>query len=207
MKIEKNCPFCSNTFFVWPNPYDNKRIYCSRKCYYKHIKTGILKGKFGGYRYGSGRGKSGWYKNYHCDSSWELAWVIYQLDHHIPFQRNTKKFPYIFNGRSYFYTPDFVLPNNEYIEIKGWPNEKTKSKLSQFPHKLTILWKPDMENIIDYVKQKHGRDFIRLYEGNPYNQKKNKCKICGNPSKKDYCSRICSGKAAKIRNYGIGRGI
>lgn len=31
----------------------------------------------GGYRPGSGIGKQGWYKNYWCDSSWELAYVIY----------------------------------------------------------------------------------------------------------------------------------
>ena len=34
----------------------------------------------GGLRHGSGRGKKGWYKGYWCDSTWELAWVIYQLD-------------------------------------------------------------------------------------------------------------------------------
>ena len=39
----------------------------------------------GGKRHGSGRGKKGWYKGYYCDSTWELAWVIYQLDHGVKF--------------------------------------------------------------------------------------------------------------------------
>ena len=28
-----------------------------------------------------GYGKHGWYKEYWCDSSWELAYVIYNLDY------------------------------------------------------------------------------------------------------------------------------
>ena len=192
--IKKNCLNCNIEFTTLPNIHDANKKYCSKQCYINHAKSGAYKGRSGGYRIGAGRGKHGWYKGYYCDSSWELAWVIYQLDHNILFKRNTKKFPYIFEGQSYSYIPDFILSNGEYVEIKGWPNKKTESKLSQFPHKLTILWKPDMENIIDYVKQTYGRDFIKLYEGNPHNEKKNKCKFCGKPAKKYFCSGYCAGK-------------
>ena len=48
----------------------------------------------GGKRHGSGRGKKGWYKGYWCDSSWELALVIYNLEHNIKFERN-KLFDFI----------------------------------------------------------------------------------------------------------------
>ena len=44
------------------------------------IEKGYLKGKTGGIREGAGRSKSGWYKGYYCNSSYELAWVIYSLD-------------------------------------------------------------------------------------------------------------------------------
>jgi len=37
----------------------------------------------GGYQKKSGRGKWGWYKGFWCDSSYELAYVIYNLDHNI----------------------------------------------------------------------------------------------------------------------------
>ena len=57
----------------------------------------------GGLRKGSGRGKKGYYKGYWCDSSWELAWVIYQLDHNIKIKRNWEKFEYEYNNIKYFY--------------------------------------------------------------------------------------------------------
>lgn len=38
---------------------------------------------------GGGRGKSGWYKGFWCDSSWELAFLIYHLEHEIPISRNS----------------------------------------------------------------------------------------------------------------------
>lgn len=42
----------------------------------------------GGYRKGSGVGKSGWYNGIYCDSSWELAYVIYHIDNNLPIIRN-----------------------------------------------------------------------------------------------------------------------
>ena len=57
--------------------------------------------KYGGYRIGGGRGKKGWYKGFFCDSSWELAFVIYCLDHKIKIERKTTKLDYIFNGKVY----------------------------------------------------------------------------------------------------------
>jgi hypothetical protein len=47
--------------------------------------------KLGGYVKGSGRGKKGWYKGFFCDSSYELAYLIYCLDHQINIKRNTEK--------------------------------------------------------------------------------------------------------------------
>ena len=54
--------------------------------------------KSGGYRRNGGKGIRGWYKGYWCDSSWELAYVIYNLEHNIHFIRNTKGFNYKFEG-------------------------------------------------------------------------------------------------------------
>ena len=55
--------------------------------------------QLGQYREGSGRGKKGRYKGYWCDSSYELAFVIYALDEGIWFERNWYSFPYTFEGR------------------------------------------------------------------------------------------------------------
>lgn len=100
----------------------------------------------GGMRDRGGYGKQGWYNGYHCDSSWELAWVIYQLDQGITFKRNTKdKFPYKFEGKIYNYYPDFILSDGTYVEIKGYDSKKWKAKLKAFPQdlNLVVLYKND----------------------------------------------------------------
>ena len=48
----------------------------------------------GGIKKGSSRGKSGWYKGYWCDSSYELAYLIYNLDNSTEVERNKKGFNY-----------------------------------------------------------------------------------------------------------------
>jgi hypothetical protein len=45
----------------------------------------------GGYRIGSGRSKSGYYKGIYCGSTYELCWAIHALDHNIKFSRFDKK--------------------------------------------------------------------------------------------------------------------
>lgn len=119
--------------------------------------------KGGGLRKGAGRGKNGWYKGYWCDSSWELAFVIYNLDNNINFERNKKYFEYKYKEKIYKYYPDFIL-NGEYIEIKGYESEKSKEKKKQFPFKLNTYYSAEMKPILEYVIKKYGNDFIKLYE-------------------------------------------
>lgn len=131
-----------------------------------HSKETIekLKQNAGGYRKGSGRGKSGWYQGYWCDSSWELAFVIYNLEHNIPFARNTEGFEYEFEDIKHKYYPDFMMEDGSYIEIKGYETEQTLAKYIAFPYKLLVLKLKDLKNIFGYVNEKYGNDFIRLYE-------------------------------------------
>lgn len=145
----------------------------------------------GGLREGSGRGKSGWYKGIWCDSSYELAWVVYQIEHNLPFERNKRSFKYMWKGEEKMYYPDFIQ-NEKIIEIKGFVTEQTLAKFKAVDG-LIVLYKKDLEKEIGYVVSKYGTDYITLYEGNPHNQRKNKCKVCNEPAKKDYCSRSCSG--------------
>lgn len=191
-QIEKLCPICKKKYFV--PVCHKKRIYCSRECYLKDINHQYRKVGLGGYRINSGRSKGGFYKGIYCHSSYELAWVIYNIDHNIPFKQNTKKFDYInLKNKKSKYIPDFILiEDNTYIEIKGYWNKTIDLKLKYFPHKIKILYKDDLKEIFDYVENKYGKDFIKLYEGNPHNKRKNKCKICGKPAINIYCSRKCS---------------
>ena len=121
--------------------------------------------KKSGYRKGSGYGKHGSYKGYYCDSSWELAYVIYNIEHNVKFERNLKKFPYIYNGVEKTYMPDFIV-DGYYVEIKGYWTQQWESKLTQFPEKekLIVLTEDDMKPYFDYVIEKYGVDFINLYE-------------------------------------------
>lgn len=132
----------------------------------RHTKETLEKlKKNGGYRKGSGRGKQGLYKGYWCDSSWELAFVIYNLEHDIKFVRNTKKFSYEFEGKKKNYIPDFIMEDGTYVEIKGYDNGLTQAKISFFPHKIKLIaGKKQIKLYLDYVESKYGKDFIKLYE-------------------------------------------
>ena len=129
-------------------------------------KTAAERHSIGGLRKGSGRGKKGWYKGYYCDSTWELAYVIYNLEHGIPFSRNTKSFDYVFNGENKKYYPDFLLGTGEYVEVKGYYTKQFAAKIEQFPkeHTLIIYDKIGIKPFLEYVINKYGKDFCSLYE-------------------------------------------
>ena len=122
--------------------------------------------KIGGYHKHGGKGHRGWYKGYWCDSSWELAWVIYNLDHGIKFERCKEKFEYEFEGKQSTYNPDFVLSTGEYVEIKGWSCLRWIAKLNAFPKDkiLRIIGQSEIQKYLDYAKMVYGDDFISLYE-------------------------------------------
>jgi len=122
------------------------------------------KGKPGKYNPKSSRGKSGWYKGYWSDSSYELAYIIYNLEHNIPFERNTKSFEYINSkGEKRKYYPDFILPCGKYIEIKNFISEDVLLKATSISS-IEILCKNEMQPYLKYCKEKYGKDFISLYE-------------------------------------------
>lgn len=165
-RIEHFCVICNIKLGK-----NNKSGYC-RKCVHKTLEykeklSKSLKAnpKVGGYRKGSGTGKSGWYKGYYCDSSWELAFVIYNLEHNIKFERNKKMFPYTYNGEEHNYLPDWLV-DGKYVEIKGHDSEQWQAKIEQFPKDLTleVLYRDNMQKYLGYVRDKYGNNFIELYD-------------------------------------------
>jgi len=118
--------------------------------------------KHGGYRIGSGRGKKGWYKGFFCDSSWELAFIIYCLDHNISIERNKEKRSYIFEGKRKSYIPDFIV-NGNLVEIKGYKTKQWKCKIDANPD-VKVYYEKDLKDIFHYVELTYGKDFIKLYE-------------------------------------------
>jgi predicted nucleic acid-binding Zn ribbon protein len=193
-RIKRHCEVCSKEMLLLPSK--DKR-FCSVDCY---LKSDYLKSN-GGVRKGSGVGKSGWYKNYWCDSSWELAWVIYHLDNKIDIKRNSEGFEYEYDNKRHLYYPDFII-GEIYYEIKGFVTQKTLEKIKFFKKEIKLIGKNEIKPIIEYVVNKYGKDYLELYEGNPHKKLTKKCPICGGAckSKNIVCSRVCSGKLVQIKS-------
>ena len=117
----------------------------------------------GGIKKGSSRGKYGWYNGYWCDSSYELAYVIYCLEHNVKIERNTKGYEYYFKEKNHTYYPDFIV-NGKLMEIKNYRSELTEAKLKCVNEDIDILYRDTMKPYLDYVKNKYGKDFIKLYK-------------------------------------------
>ena len=158
-KNPNKCEFCGKEL-----PFERRqRKTCSRSCqdelwklWLKTNKTMMAeKGFCGGYRKGAARGKSGYYKGIWCDSTYELVYLIYNLDNGIDIRRNTLKFPYRHNGKNHEYIPDFRV-NGELVEIKNFWTEVVQVKLECVPEKISILYYEDLEEMMQYVDEKYG---------------------------------------------------
>ena len=158
-KLLVTCKHCGKHFLIRPSEVHRK--FCSKACSNK----GADFSNNGGFREHSGTSKRGWYKGVFCGSSWELAWVIFQMEHFISFERNRTGFPYIFEGKRHKYYPDFKV-GDEYIEIKGYKKSNVDAKVSQFPSdkRLRVLYKEDLRDVFDYVIGKYGKTFYELYD-------------------------------------------
>ena len=163
----------------------------------------------GGYREGSGRSKTGYYRGIYCGSTYELCWVIYSLDHGIEFAR----FPGKLEKDNVVYYPDFLLSDGKTIvETKGYEKEESVDKKTyvaeSFGYKVVVLRKNDLKYAFDYVKEKYNTSkFYDLYDG--YKPKYEfVCSFCNvkfltdklRNSEEKFCSRHCSGKHRKISN-------
>ena len=194
----RKCLYCGDII-----PYEKRyRLTCNNNCYieYKRIKA-LQQEVHGG-------GKKGWYKGYWCDSSWELAYIIYCLDHNINIKRNYKSFNYQYDGNNKKYIPDFIV-DNQYIEIKGYYTEIVDIKAKSVQN-IKILYYKDLKYVFDYIQLKYNKNKFHIHElYDNYKLKFEKiCPICNNifkTNKKNqiYCSHNCQTKyirTKEIRN-------
>ena len=130
------------------------------------ISEAAKKRGLGGYVKGSGRGNKGWYSGYFCDSSWELAYLVYHLDNNIEIKRNTEKRSYVWEGANRNYLPDFIV-GGCLIEIKGFRTEQWEAKIEHNPD-VVVLYKNEMKSFLDYAINTYGKDFIKLYQQGEY---------------------------------------
>jgi hypothetical protein len=147
---KKNCTICNVL-------HDKRGNTCSKKCFgEQQRKNALIQEKHGG-------GKKGRYKNIPCDSSWELAFLIYHLDNGANITRCKEKRNYIIDGKTYTYIPDFVIDDKIY-EIKGYMSERAKIKL-QYNQDIILIDKTSIFKYIKYVKEKYNvKDVTYLYE-------------------------------------------
>jgi hypothetical protein len=157
----------------------------------------------GGYRQGSGRSKSGYYKGIYCGSTYELCWVIHSIDHNIKFIR----FPNILERDGLKYYPDFLLDDGKtIIETKGYEKSDSvdrKTKLAEsFGYIVNVLRKNDLLYAFNYVTETYKTtEYHILYDG--YKPKYDYvCSHCTAKFSRDkklktdvvFCSRQCAGK-------------
>jgi hypothetical protein len=186
-KVVRKCLNCDDTFSCYPK---STKFYCSTKC----------NPNSGGYREGSGRAKSGYYKGIYCGSTYELCWVIYQLDHDLPFERFDGLLE--FEGKKYF--PDF-LQYGKIIELKGFESQESvdikNNVAKQNGYEVVVLRKDDLNKEFDWVKKHYSSDFKSLYDNYKPKYSYN-CYCCGGNFQRDFkskteitfCSRVCAGK-------------
>ena len=107
----------------------DNRVKQQGQTYSQRVKDGIITSS-GGFREGAVKGcyKYGYYKNIRCDSSWELAFVVFNIEHNIPIARNTRRFEYFINDKKHNFIPDFIVNNTELVEIKGKQDNNWKIK-------------------------------------------------------------------------------
>lgn len=155
------CKQCGKEFNLYTTLRDIKgRLYCSEKCKNEFL----VSCKLGGFREGSVKSyKSGWYKNIHCDSSWELAFVLWNIDHGNTIERFKECRYYIKNNVSKKYYPDFIVNNKDIYEIKGIKSEESQLK-QKYNTDVIFLYKEDMLPYLEYVVSTYGKNFTYLYD-------------------------------------------
>lgn len=189
LRISKFCKNCGREFKV--TPAFNHKQYCTARCYHQVS---------GGYKKGSVRSYAGYYKGIRCDSTYELCWVIYNLDHGIVF----KRFEGFLEQSSVRYFPDFIIDSVIY-EIKNYRRESVDRKAAiarQCGYDIVILYKEDLQYAFEYVETKYGtKHYQTLYDD--YKPYECNCAFCGKSflryvkpkTQITYCCRTCAGKA------------
>ena len=161
----KVCNYCGKEL-----PFEQRNLkYCSIEC----RESGMAESSFNKLhridtsKHWRGNFKWGTYKGFWCDSSWELAFVMYCLDNGINVVQNHDFFNYTYEGKTHRYTPDFII-DGTYIEIKGYFTDKDREKLLQFPKdkNIKLITNKDIKKYINYAKSKYGIRYFELYDIN-----------------------------------------
>lgn len=155
----KICCYCGKEY----NSHDRgKSKFCSDDCRKKFnsekLSISAKKRELGGYNPNSiKKHHHGTYKGIRCDSSWELAYLVYCIEHDINIKRCNETRFYTIDGIKHKYFPDFVV-NDKIIEIKGYLGKEAKEKSIQNPD-IIVITRDEMKKFLEYTKNKYGINF------------------------------------------------
>ena len=114
--------------------------------------------------------KKGYYKGIYCGSSYELAYVIYNLDHNIVFTRCDRYYEYDYKGKKHLYFPDFELNDGTIIEVKGYHTDLVDIKAAAVNDRaIKVLYKKDLQAQLNYVCNTYNvteKTIYTLFENN-----------------------------------------
>lgn len=115
---------------------------------------------------GGGSPRRGWYRGIRCDSSWELAFLMWHLDCGHEIIRNMRDFPYPFRNGVRYYRPDFIVEGS-YYEIKGVMDYRSRRKLQYFPYPIEVVGRKEIRPYLDYARKRYGKRFFELFSDRP----------------------------------------
>lgn len=136
---------------------------------------------------GQGRSRSGYWKGFFCNSTYELVYYIYMSEHGYKIKRNQKSYEYEYNGSKCLYYPDFIV-NDKLVEIKGYWTLQVQAKIDAVTDKeLSVLYYKDLEPMMDWIDSKYntkhwkkGNNYWELYDNSkPKYRYKYICDVCG----------------------------
>lgn len=125
------------------------------------------------------------FSNFRFDSSWELIYYIYCVDHNVPIEVHPCSIPYSVEGKLHYYQPDFLINNDTLVEIKGnhFLNEHKelvnpfnrsnhqkqkdiqKMKCMQ-ENNVLLITSTELQPCVDYVFEKYGKNYLRNFRTN-----------------------------------------
>lgn len=163
------CEVCGKEYFYKKyNPYStfNSEKYCSEECkkigLHNKLSENAKKHGFGGYQPNSiKKHHHGKYCGIRCDSSWELAFLVYYKEHDLYIDRCAEYRTYIgTDNKQHKYFPDFITDDG-IIEIKAVNTEIVEIKHKYNPD-IKILYKKDIQHCLNYVISKYGNEFWNI---------------------------------------------
>lgn len=123
------------------------------------------------------------FNGFNFDSSWELSYYIYCIDHDIEIETHPKSIQYFINEEVHYYQPDFLINNDTLIEIKGdhffngrnellnlfdksekqQLKDTAKQKCMKENHVL-VLRKNDLKPVFEYINETYGKKYLKQYK-------------------------------------------